>query len=111
MHSEQDDNQLLEFVRRPNGGHMFVCDGYTYVREKKIFDKIFWKCSRYRHHLRCLARCCIQGSNVTRTSEHNHPPDLADLQSRDRYFYARVEDIVGTMLPGEYGKFASGWMD
>ena len=50
-------------------------DGYFYVKEKQINDKIYWRCTAYTTKLRCHARIHTLKLVVVRRTEHNHCPN------------------------------------
>lgn len=51
-----------------------IKDGYVYVKEKKIQDKIYWRCSAYTKKNQCHARAHTVNQNIVRKTPHNHMP-------------------------------------
>lgn len=49
-------------------------DGYMYVKEKNVNEKIYWRCTRYTTKLRCHARIHTLKHEIVRQSQHNHDP-------------------------------------
>lgn len=49
-------------------------DGYLYVREKRVNDKVYWRCTGYTTKLRCHARMHTVRNKIVRQTQHNHKP-------------------------------------
>lgn len=49
-------------------------DGFCYVKEKQVNDKIYWRCTAYTTKLRCHARIHTLEYEIVRQTSHNHLP-------------------------------------
>lgn len=49
-------------------------DGFCYVKEKEVNDKIYWRCTAYTTKLRCHARIHTLEYDIVRQTSHNHLP-------------------------------------
>lgn len=74
-HSTNDGNRLL-FVTSQKGKCQLVHNGYCYVQEKLVKDKVYWRCICYTSKLHCHARIHTMGDDVVRSTPHCHPPDI-----------------------------------
>ena len=90
---EQEDGKSLEFIKSQRGHFMLVVNGFTFIKESRKNDRIFWKCSRYER-LRCTARCSVQESMIALKSGHNHGPEWALLHDRQRFYFSKVTDMM-----------------
>ena len=91
----REDGKPFEFVKSARGNFMLVVHGFVFAREVKRNDKILWRCSRYSK-LKCTARCStgFQHSTIVFKSGHNHAPEGEFLQHQQRYFFAKVGDMI-----------------
>lgn len=65
----------LKFVWSQKGKCQLAHDGYFYVREKRVHDKIYWRCVDYTSKKRCHARIHTLGDQIVRNTPHCHDPD------------------------------------
>lgn len=49
-------------------------DGFLYVKEKHVHEKIYWRCTCYTTKLKCHARIHTLKHEIVRQSQHNHAP-------------------------------------
>lgn len=64
----------LKFVWSQKGKCQLAQDGYFYVREKVVHDKVYWRCVDYTSKKRCHARIHTSGDQIVRNTPHCHDP-------------------------------------
>lgn len=69
----------LKIMRGQRGKIKIVNDGFSFIKNKSIKDKIYWNCSQAKFH-KCKARI-ITGMSImddykVTESSHNHQPDI-----------------------------------
>lgn len=72
-------------------------DGYLYVKEKNVNDKIYWRCTRYTTKLRCHARVHTVKHEIVRQTEHNHDPIARRRRSvvdREKVEFMMDDDLL-----------------
>lgn len=74
--STADDGGKLLFVISQKGKCQLVHDGYCYVKEKLVKDKVYWRCISYTSKIHCHARIHTIGHSVVRSTPHSHPRDV-----------------------------------
>lgn len=67
-------NKKLHFVTSQKGNSQLACDGYFYVREKTVRNKIYWRCVEYTSKVKCHSRIHTMDSRIVRLTQHNHDP-------------------------------------
>lgn len=71
-----------EFVMSQKNKMLLCYMGYVYTQEKQIGLKVFWKCSKYYSN-KCYGRATTQETTVISVKEHNHPPNITEIEVRD----------------------------
>lgn len=64
----------LKFVWSQKGKCQLAQDGYFYVREKLVHDKVYWRCVDYTSKKRCHARIHTVADQIVRNTPHSHAP-------------------------------------
>lgn len=52
-------------------------DGYLYVKEKQVNDKVYWRCTAYTTRSHCKSRMHTLHSDIVRQTQHNHAPTMS----------------------------------
>lgn len=72
----------MEIIKSQKGKDLLVLEGYCFLREKVVDNKIVWRCSEYKIS-KCMARChTVDGAVVKKTTNHNHVADAAKIEAR-----------------------------
>lgn len=73
-------------MKSQRGAPLIVCQGFVYRCERKISNKTYWLCIRYKGH-KCKARLILRGNEVVKQTSHNHKSDhrasKSDLVMKD----------------------------
>lgn len=73
----------LGTVTGQRGKLKLVLNGYTFISNKRINDKIYWNCSKVRQK-KCKARIITKGSMdnvIIKHAAHSHSEEFATLPS------------------------------
>ncbi|KAH8264251.1 hypothetical protein KR038_005196, partial [Drosophila bunnanda] len=62
------------YVVSQKGRVQLIHRNFSYVREKSINNKIYWRCTQYTTQIRCHGRVHTLEGRVVHTSNHNHKP-------------------------------------
>lgn len=62
------------FIRSQRGAPLIIHSGSVYRCERKIGNKTYWLCIRYKGH-KCNARLIIRGNTLLKSTDHNHATD------------------------------------
>lgn len=62
------------FLKSQRGAPLLVCSGFVHRCERRIRDKTYWLCIRYKGH-NCRARLILRGNEVIKQTAHNHKID------------------------------------
>ncbi|XP_011291263.1 modifier of mdg4 isoform X10 [Musca domestica] len=68
-HSTLDE---IQYVTSQKGRIQLLCRGFYYVREKKIRNKVYWRCTQYTTWFRCHGRLHTENGRIVHKSLHNH---------------------------------------
>uniref|UniRef100_A0A1B0F983 FLYWCH-type domain-containing protein n=1 Tax=Glossina morsitans morsitans TaxID=37546 RepID=A0A1B0F983_GLOMM len=72
----EPENPLLldeiNYVISQKGRTQLLHKGYYYVREKKIRNKVYWRCTQYTTWFRCHGRLHTDEGRIVHSSLHNH---------------------------------------
>lgn len=52
-------------------------DGYLYVKEKQVNDKVYWRCTGYTTKSHCKSRMHTLYNDIVRQTPHNHAPAMS----------------------------------
>lgn len=69
-----EEEEALNFVPSQKGKFQLTHEGYYYVREKIVNNKVYWRCIEYTSKIRCHARIHTIGNSIVRNTPHCHPP-------------------------------------
>lgn len=65
----------FQFIKSQKGYiQLKTNDGYVYVKEKAIQEKVYWRCTAYTRTIQCHARAHTINTNIVRRTAHNHLP-------------------------------------
>lgn len=67
------------FLKSQRGAPLLICSGFVHRCERKIRDKTYWLCIRYKG-IRCTARLILRGNEVIKQTPHNHKSDHRALK-------------------------------
>lgn len=81
--------QTWPFIRSQRGAPLLVHTGFVYRHERKINDRTYWLCIRYKG-LNCNSRIILNGNQLRKATEHNHNRD--DRSSENSLEYKDLED-------------------
>ncbi|XP_078536767.1 uncharacterized protein LOC144822773 [Lissotriton helveticus] len=70
-----------EFVTSQKGKLLLCYMGYTYTQEKQYGMQVNWKCCKYYSN-KCYGRATTKEATVLYTREHNHPPNVTEIEVR-----------------------------
>uniref|UniRef100_A0A1A9ZT85 FLYWCH-type domain-containing protein n=1 Tax=Glossina pallidipes TaxID=7398 RepID=A0A1A9ZT85_GLOPL len=62
----------INYVISQKGRTQLLHKGYYYVREKKIRNKVYWRCTQYTTWFRCHGRLHTDEGRIVHSSLHNH---------------------------------------
>ena len=93
------------FVKGSRGKAMLKdpTDGYTYMMNRVISNKMYWRCRWYKHY-KCKATAVTEGFKLTtRCNEHNHPviagprrnPQSTPCLGMDMGLYKDMTEFIG----------------
>lgn len=68
------EESQLNFVSSQKGKYQLCYEGFYYVREKVVNNKVYWRCIEYTSKLRCHARIHTVGNSIVRNTPHSHKP-------------------------------------
>jgi hypothetical protein len=71
----------LTFVKSQQGNDLLVYKGFTFMVNRNISMRKYWKCSDFRIY-KCSARCITIGNTIIKVTSHNHVPDPAKIETR-----------------------------
>lgn len=69
------------YVSSARGNKLASFEGYLHRREKEYKEKTIWKCVKYDLNL-CTGRIHVVNDLVVKQVAHNHPPNPADMMTR-----------------------------
>lgn len=69
----------VEYVKSEKGKSKLSLDGFLFVKDKQLANKIYWKCENFQK-TKCKARIITDGINTKCTKEHNHGGDAASVE-------------------------------
>lgn len=67
-------NKGLHFVTSQKGNSQLASEGFFYVREKTVRNKIYWRCVEYTSKVKCHSRIHTMDGRIVRFTQHNHEP-------------------------------------
>lgn len=62
------------FMKSQRGAPLIVYNGFVYRCERKISNKTYWLCIRYKGQ-KCKARLILRGNEIIKQTNHNHKVD------------------------------------
>ena len=68
----------MEIIKTQMGGKKLLHEGYAYVIDKVINERIYWKCEK-RHY--CNGRVITHGEIICKATEHSHQQDSAHIDA------------------------------
>lgn len=68
LHSLDD----IQYVTSQKGRIQLLYRGFYYVKEKKIRNKVYWRCTQYTTSFRCHGRLHTEMGRIVHKSLHNH---------------------------------------
>lgn len=72
----------LVFSLSQRGTPKLIMHGYSFLRNKGNSHTTYWRCSKMRTKVRCLAKILTNRQKDTilfRNIQHNHPPDCSEF--------------------------------
>ncbi|XP_073819438.1 modifier of mdg4-like isoform X5 [Musca autumnalis] len=70
--SSSSSSDEIQYVTSQKGRVQLLCQGFYYVREKKIRNKVYWRCTQYTTWFRCHGRLHTENGRIVHKSLHNH---------------------------------------
>ena len=71
----------LSFVHSEKGKEKLCLDGYLYITDKSVSNKIYWKCEMSKKR-KCSARVItVDDSIVKQSGSHNHAGDASGIEA------------------------------
>lgn len=97
-----DEKLPFSLVTSQKGKPQLSHEGYIYVEEKKLANKVYWRCKHYTSYNKCPGRAhTLQNSNTTMVlvkHAHNHDPGLIVKRRQQRILkMAETSDSVDVM--------------
>lgn len=71
----------ITYIKSQKGHKLLTLDGYNYRLEGENNGVQYWKCTEYRK-AKCTGRLNVMDGHIIKSSDHNHVPDQAKLQTR-----------------------------
>lgn len=81
----------FKFLLSQKGENLLVYNNFIHRKEKKINEKIIWKCNDYKK-LNCRGRVHTKGDSVIKYTDHTHVPDVAKIKCKE--FVNEVKEVV-----------------
>lgn len=82
----------IQYVTSQKGRIQLLSKGFYYVREKKIRNKVYWRCTQYTTWFRCHGRLHTENGQIVHGSTHNHgsaqegeKPNMRKLKSKKMF--------------------------
>ncbi|KNC31605.1 hypothetical protein FF38_12841 [Lucilia cuprina] len=96
----------IHYVTSQKGRTQLVHKGYYYVREKKVRNKVYWRCTQYTTWFHCHGRLHTDEGRIVHSSSHNHgrvetgeKPNMRKLK-KIKIFNQHTQPVVtATILP------------
>ncbi|XP_042228774.1 uncharacterized protein LOC121870859 [Homarus americanus] len=71
----------ITFVESEKGKKKLCLDGYLYIKDKTVNNKIYWKCEMCKK-MKCSARVITVNESIQkRSGNHNHAGDAAEIDA------------------------------
>ncbi|XP_054086012.1 modifier of mdg4 isoform X17 [Zeugodacus cucurbitae] len=67
-----DDASDIHYISSQKGRTLLVHRGFHYVHEKRIHNKIYWRCTQYTTRRKCHGRVHTENGRIVHKSFHNH---------------------------------------
>ncbi|XP_012159357.1 modifier of mdg4 isoform X16 [Ceratitis capitata] len=67
-----DDSADIHYISSQKGRTLLVHRGFHYVLEKRIRNKVYWRCTQYTTIRKCHGRVHTENDRVVHKSLHNH---------------------------------------
>ncbi|XP_037807989.1 modifier of mdg4-like isoform X12 [Lucilia sericata] len=95
----------IHYVTSQKGRTQLVHKGYYYVREKKVRNKVYWRCTQYTTWFHCHGRLHTDEGRIVHSSSHNHgrmemgeKPNMRKLK-KIKVFNQPQSVVTATILP------------
>uniref|UniRef100_A0A1I8PGR4 BTB domain-containing protein n=1 Tax=Stomoxys calcitrans TaxID=35570 RepID=A0A1I8PGR4_STOCA len=96
----------IQYVTSQKGRVQLLWKGFYYVREKKIRDKVYWRCTQYTTWLHCSGRLHTENGRIVHKSIHNHvstldggKPNMRNTRPKNLFFREDPHASFRKMLP------------
>lgn len=97
---DPDGPLVWAFIRSQRGAPLVVHSDFVYRCERKIVQRTYWLCIRYKSH-KCNARLILNGNVIHKATNHNHPVDeRANDQHRNLEYKSLDDDDVEEWIKG-----------
>ncbi|XP_039947838.1 modifier of mdg4-like isoform X18 [Bactrocera neohumeralis] len=67
-----DDASDIHYISSQKGRTLLVHRGFHYVHEKRIRNKVYWRCTQYTTRRKCHGRVHTENGRIVHKSFHNH---------------------------------------
>ena len=75
---------VWSFIRSQRSAPLLLQAGFVYRCERKLNSRTYWLCIRYKGH-KCNARLILNGNQLYKSTDHNHPVDERASDSNIEY--------------------------
>lgn len=79
-----DDASDIHYISSQKGRTLLVHRGFHYVHEKRIRNKVYWRCTQYTTRRKCHGRVHTENGRIVHKSLHNHNANT--LMERKSHF-------------------------
>lgn len=89
--AEHDTQPAWTFIRSQRGAPLIVHSEFVYRCERKIAQRTYWLCIRYKSH-KCNGRLILHGNAINKATNHNHQIDERANDHQKNFEYKSLED-------------------
>lgn len=83
--------KTLNYIYSQKGKLQLFDNGYTYVQEKVLNDRTYWRCSKYTTKLKCYGRVHTADNYVVQKTGHSHGPEHK-IKKENSNFMVKTEN-------------------